>query len=380
MKKKFWKDWLLQTAFALLLLLVFGFIAYNSSRQLAASGIASGFGFMNKQAGFGIGFHLIAYDEQATIARAFAVGLVNTLFVSAIGIVVASLFGLLVALFRLSGNPLLEFLGVAYVETLRNIPLLLQLFLWYFAVLRELPLPRESWKVFDSIYLNIRGLYIPFPEEPEALVPLFIALVLGLVIGHYLRQYALSYRLKTGRFPSWNLLPYALPVLFPALALLLLSSRFAITKPYLEGFNFSGGFAFPPELIALVMALGLYTASFISEIIRGSLLAVAKGQREAALALGLSPSQTLRLVTFPQALRLIIPPLTSQYLNLTKNSSLAAAIAFPDLVLVFAGTTLNVTGQAVEIMVLTLGVYLVLSLSLSWLMNRYQERMLAYEH
>lgn len=373
------KGWVIQGLFFAVLIAIFAYAAHNVSTQLAMRGISSGFGFLQNQAGFGIAFHLIPYSETSTLGMVFLVGAINTLFVSIISIVFASVIGLLIALARLSKIPVLRAIGASYVETLRNIPLLLQFFVWYFAVLRQLPMPKESWRIKELVFLNIRGLYLPFPEDASAVWIVIGALILGLGIGHLGRMFAVKRRKVTGKYPVWNVFPYALPLLFPVIALVYLRSRVSFTVPYLEGFNYSGGAQVGPELIAAIVALSLYTASFIAEIIRGAVQAVSKHQTEAALALGLSPAQVLARIIFPQALGHIIPPLTSQYLNLIKNSSLAAAIAFPELVLLFAGTSLNVSGQAVEIMAMTLGFYLVVSLTVSGLINVYQARALRYE-
>ncbi len=374
------RAYLLQALCLGLVLAGLGFIASNTIENLNARGITSGFGFLSRPAGFDIAFSLIPYGAGSTFFQAFLVGLTNTLFVAALGVIGASVIGLVVAFMRLGSNPLFRWLGGAYVETLRNIPLLLQLFLWYFAVLRNLPGPRASIAVGEMVFLNIRGLYLPFPDQKPALLGLLGVTILGLIVGHFWRAAAVKARLAKGRFPWWHLLPYFLPLALPILLALGFAGRWTISVPRLEGFNFVGGLQLIPELVAIVVALSLYTAAFIAEIVRAGILSVAKGQREAALALGLSPFDTMRLVIFPQALRVIIPPLTSQYLNLTKNSSLAAAIAFPDLVLIFAGTALNITGQAVEIMALTMVVYLVISLMISAFMHSYQRRVLRYEH
>lgn len=373
------KKWLIQGLFFLVLVAFFAFAGHNVSTQLKMRGISSGFDFLKNQAGFGIAFHLIPYSETSSLGRVFLVGAVNTLFVSIISIVFASVIGLVIALFRISPLPVLRAIGVTYVETLRNIPLLLQFFVWYFAVLRQLPMPLESWRIGKSIYLNIRGLYLPFPEDAAAVWIVIGALIAGLTLGHVARALAQGQRVRRGKAPLWNWVPFILPLLLPVLALLYLRSRVTFTVPHLEGFNYSGGAQIIPELIAAIAALSLYTASFIAEIIRGAVGAVSKHQTEAALALGLKPRQVLGQIIFPQAMGHILPPLTSQYLNLIKNSSLAAAIAFPELVLLFAGTSLNVSGQAVEIMMMTLGFYLVVSLCLSALINLYQARVLSYE-
>ncbi|MBC7661010.1 MAG: ABC transporter permease subunit [Chitinophagaceae bacterium] len=373
------KGLIVQGLFFIVILLTVGFAVHNVSIQLAARGISSGFDFLKNQAGFGISFHLIPYAETSSLGRVFLVGAVNTLFISVISIVLASIIGLLIALARLSSLPVLKAIGFAYVETLRNVPLLLQFFVWYFAVLRQLPMPLESWHFGKYVFLNIRGLYIPFPQDLSAVWIVIAALLVGLIVGHFLRSKARTIRMENGHFPRWHLVPFVVPLLVPFVALVYLRSRVQFETPFLEGFNYSGGAQVIPELIAAIAALSLYTAAFIAEIIRGAIQAVSGHQREAALALGMRPRQVLARIVFPQALGHIIPPLTSQYLNLIKNSSLAAAIAFPELVLLFAGTSLNVSGQAVEIMAMTLGFYLVVSLSVSALINLYQARALRYE-
>lgn len=361
-----------QFIFLALVAAAFIFIADNTVRNLQARGIASGFAFMSRPAGFDIAFSLIPFGEGSTFGDAFAVGLTNTLFVAVLSALAASVLGLIVALLRLAQNPLLRMIGGAYVELVRNVPLLLQLFFWYFAVLRQLPSPRQSLEFGGDVFLNIRGLYLPFPLERAALGWFLGLSLLGMIAGHLWRAAALRQRRLHGRLPWWHFFAFVLPLLLPALSLF--ASQWTIDRPRLQGFNFVGGMNLIPELLALVVALSVYTAAFIGEIVRAGILSVSRGQREAAQALGLSSLDTLRLVILPQALRVIMPPLTSQYLNVTKNSSLAAAIAFPDLVLVFAGTALNVTGQAVEIMGLTMLVYLTISLSISAAMHLYQRR------
>ncbi len=377
-KKIQWRGLALQGLALVVVSGLLGLIIHNTVLNLEARGIASGFGFLSQPAGFDLAFHLLPYAQSSTFGTLFIIALLNTLLVSAIGVVFASLLGLLVALMRLSHNPLIRLLGTIYVESLRNIPLLLQLFFWYFAVLRNLPGPRDSLEFFGFAFLNNRGLSIPFPAESAAALSIAVALVLGLIVGHYARKAAVKERMERGRFPRWHLLPYAIPVLFPLLTLLLLGRHWQISWPALQGFNFSGGLQLIPEFVSLVVALSLYTAAFVAEIVRAGILSVQKGQMEASQALGLTRLDTMRLVIIPQALRVILPPLTSQYLNLVKNSSLAAAIAFPDLVLVFSGTAINITGQAVEIMAMVMMVYLLLSLTISTVMNRYQKRTLHY--
>ena len=351
----------------------------NVMANLERQGIASGFSFLNTTAGFSVSASLIEYSEESTYGRAFLVGLLNTILVSAIGIVLATILGFIVGIARLSPNWLLRKLAAAYIETLRNIPLLLQLFFWYFVVLRALPSPRASMQVLDTFFLNNRGLIGPAPVYEPGFWLIPGALVIAIVGIFVLRRWAHKRQDQTGQqFPVF-LTSLGIFIGLPLLAAIVTGFPLSWNYPELKGFNFQGGIVMIPEFVALVLALSIYTASFIAEIVRAGIQSVSKGQTEAAYALGLQAGPTLRLVIIPQALRVIIPPLTSQYLNLTKNSSLAAAIAYPDLVLIFAGTTLNQTGQAVEVIAITMAVYLTLSLLISLFMNWYNKKMALVE-
>ena len=355
------------------------YLVNNTLTNLETRGIASGFGFLERTAGFSISMSLIEYSEENSYARAFLVALVNTLLVSAIGVVLATIIGFVVGIARLSSNWLVAKLAAAYIEILRNIPLLLQLFFWYFTVLRALPAPRDSIALFDAFFLNNRGLHSPALIIEPGFALIAWAVVLGAVIVVVMSRWARRRREETGKpFPVFF---SALGILFglPLVAAIVTGFPLSWNIPVLKGFNFQGGIVMIPEFVSLVLALSIYTAAFIAEIVRAGILAVSRGQTEAAYSLGLKPGPTLRLVIIPQALRVIIPPLTSQYLNLTKNSSLAAAIAYPDLVLVFAGTALMQTGQAVEIIAITMGVYLTISLVISAFMNWYNKKMALVE-
>jgi general L-amino acid transport system permease protein len=349
-------------------------LVHNVATNLERQGIASGFGFFQRVAGFDIIQHLIPYDEQSTYGRAFVVALLNTLLVATLGVLGATLLGFLLGVARLSPNWLVSRLALVYVEALRNVPLLLQLFFWYFAVLRNLPSARDSLSAFDIVFLNIRGLYVPKPQLAAG-AGLWLGLCAAtVVLAAALVAWGRRRARQTGQLLPAGRVALALVVLLPVGLYYATGRPLSWELPALTGFNFSGGLSLLPELVALVVALTTYTAAFIAEIVRAGILAVPRGQFEAALALGLTRSQTLRLVVVPQAMRVIVPPLTSQYLNLTKNSSLAAAIAYPDLVLVFAGTVLMQTGQAVEVIAITMGVYLFLSLAISLAMNLYNRR------
>ncbi len=349
-------------------------LATNAMATIQRQNIATGFGFLNNTAGFDIIQTLIPYNETSTYGRVLLVGVLNTLLVASIGIVFATLLGFVIGIGQLSGNWLVARLCRAYIEVLRNTPLLLQLFFWYFAVLRALPGPRESWGVADVAFLNNRGLYLPGPHAEAGFGLVLLALAAGAIGAIWMAARAKRIREATGRITPVFPLALALIVVPPAVASAVAGFPLSFSWPALTGLNFEGGTVVLPELMALVVALATYTASFIGEIVRAGIQGVARGQMEASQAMGLTRGQTLRLVIVPQAMRQIIPPLTSQYLNLTKNSSLAVAIAYPDLVSVFAGTSLSQTGQAIEIIAITMAVYLTLSLLTSAFMNWYNAR------
>lgn len=347
----------------------------NVASNLRQQNIASGLSFLNEEAGFGISQTLIAYSEQSSYGRALWVGLLNTLICAVVGIFFASILGFSIGIARLSSNWLVAKLAATYVDLLRNVPLLLQIFFWYFAVLRSLPGPDDSYEIADSLFLNNRGIFLPSFMMGGQGGLVFGALVLGAVLGwgvaHLLEK-------RHAVRPIWlgkMVLSPSIALLFGVIATLSFVGIPTVDIPRLDGFNFVGGIGIVPEFSALTLALSLYTAAFIAEIVRAGIQSVDRGQVEASQALGLSSRQELKLVVVPQALRVIIPPLTSQYLNLTKNSSLAVAIGYPDLVSVFSGTVLNQTGQAVEVIAITMAVYLILSLGTSFLMNIYNARM-----
>ena len=345
--------------------------ALNARANLAAQNINSGFVFLDNTAGFSINQSLIPYSEADSYGRAFLVGLLNTLLVSGIGIVLATILGFVIGLARLSPNWLMARLAGGYVEVIRNLPLLFQILFWYLAVLGTLPGPRQSVSLFGEVFLNNRGIILPAPVARAGAGWVAAAFVLGAVATLGLKLWAKRRQDRTGRrFPlGWSAL--ALVIGLPLAVLAASGFPIGIEAPELRGFNFVGGIRLIPEFVALLIALTSYTAAFIAEIVRAGVLAVPRGQTEAALALGLRRGLMLRLVVVPQALRVIVPPLTNQYLNLTKNSSLAVAIGYPDLFAVFAGTTLNQTGQAIEIIAITMAVYLAISLFTSALMNWY---------
>jgi general L-amino acid transport system permease protein len=350
-------------------------IVANARANLQAQRITSGFGFLANTAGFDVSQNLIPYSGSDTYSRVFLVGLLNTLLVSIIGIFFATIIGFTVALGRLSPNWLLSRISGGYVELIRNLPPLFQILFWYRAVLATLPNPRQSYSLFDSFFLSNRGLVIPKPVADPGLEPVALAVLVAIVAALLLRRYARKQLFESGRLITiW---PYVLGLLIglPLLASLLFGKPVTFEFPTLKGFNFAGGSRVIPEFVALTLALSTYTAAFIAEIVRAGIQSVHKGQMEAGASLGLSRGSTLRLIVVPQALRVILPPLTNQYLNLTKNSSLAVAIGYPELVSVFAGTTLSQTGQAIEIISITMGVYLLISLVTSAIMSFYGWRL-----
>ncbi|NNM75249.1 amino acid ABC transporter permease [Enterovirga sp. DB1703] len=352
--------------------------ASNAIENLRAAKIASGFGFLNSTSGFDVSQTLIPYSATSTYGAAFIVGLLNTLLVAAIGVVLATFLGFLIGIARLSSNWIVARVATAYVELIRNLPLLLQLLFWYIAVLRSLPEPRNSLGVGTSVFLNNRGLYIPRPVfAPDAWIVL-AAFALGVVaaIGYAVRAH--RRQAATGQqspvISASIGFVVGLPLLAWAVLALVAANPISFDLPIKGTFNLRGGLQVFPELVALTLGLVIYTAAFIAEIVRAGILAVSKGQTEAAHALGIKPGHTLRLVVIPQAMRVIIPPLTSQYLNLTKNSSLAVVIGYPDLVQVFMGTVLNQTGQAIECVAMTMAVYLTISIATASFMNWYNAR------
>ena len=358
----------------LVILAVF-YIVDNTASNMVARGLASGFHFLGVESQFDIGMTLIDYSPTSTYFDSFIVGLLNTLLVAGLGISIATIVGFAVGIARLSSNWLIARLAESYIEILRNIPLLLQIFFWYFAVLRALPKPKQSLEFADSFFLNNRGLFIPDPVFGESGTLILYSFIAAILISIGIAIWSKQRQNKTGQtFPVFY---SSIGLLISFVFLSMLATGFPVTFDYpeLKGFNFKGGIKLIPELVALTFALSMYTASFIAEVVRAGIQAVSLGQTEAARSLGLNPNQILRLVIIPQALRVIVPPLTNQYLNLTKNSSLAAAIAYPDLVLVFAGTALMQTGQAIEIIGMVMGVYLFLSLMTSIIMNLFNRFM-----
>ncbi|MGA8445166.1 MAG: ABC transporter permease subunit [Roseiarcus sp.] len=347
---------------------------YNAVTNMQARGMPMGFGFWNEVAGFDINLHLISYTNLSTYGRAFWVGLLNTLLIAVICIPLATLLGFAIGVARLSPNWLLSRLSLVYTSILRNIPLLLLLLFWYNAVLKSLPGPRQSISIGDVVFLDNRGLYLPMPVPREQTVWFISAIAAALILAAGFREWARRRQERTGEQAPSTLVAVGLILGLPAIASVAGGAPFGFDIAKLSGFNLKGGLQVIPEMAALVFGLVTFTAAFIAEIVRAGLLAVPVGQSEAAAALGLHRGLTMKLVVIPQAMRLITPPLTSQYLNIVKNSSLAVFIGYPDLVQIFAGTVLNQTQAAVQVMAITMAVYLFISLAVAVALNLFNVR------
>lgn len=378
-KPPLWRDTRVRAIFAQIFVLALvlaggAYLVHNTILNLERLGVQTGFGFLSQTAGFDISQTLITYDRTYSYGRAFVVGLINTFYVAIFGVVLATIIGFIAGIARLSSNWLVAKVAAAYIEIIRNVPLLLQLIVWYVVVLGGLPAPRDSVVLGEGIYLNVRGLFVPKPQPQDGFGFVLGAMLLAVIASFLLARWARRRFEATGQtFPVfWT--SVGVIVALPLLTFFALGRPLAFEYPELGKFRVAGGLVLLPEFIAMVAGLSIYTGAFIAEIVRAGILAVDKGQWEAAHALGLSTGQTLRLVVVPQAMRVIIPPQTSQYLNLTKNSSLGVAIAYPDFFNV-AGTINNQTGQAVEVIAITMAVYLSLSLAISAFMNWYNARM-----
>jgi general L-amino acid transport system permease protein len=373
------KDLIPQVLTVLFLVLVVIYFTINAQSNMGNRGISFGFGFLSQESSFDITFSLIDYDGSHTYARAFLVGLLNTILVSVIGIFFATILGVTIGIARLSQNYLVAKSAEWYVEIFRNIPLILQIFFWYFAALRALPLTVDSINFYDISFLNVKGWYVPKFVWTNFSIFIY-SIIIAFILIYFLSKYAQNQRDKYGKQIPTLYISIILIIGLPFLTFLIGGVSLSFEIPELTQLSktvyvYQGGVSIIPELISLALALSMYTATFIAENVRAGILGVSKGQKEAAASIGLTKGQILKLVVMPQALRIIIPPTTNQYLNLTKNSSLAAAIAYPDIVLVFAGTALMQTGRAIEIISITMLTYLSLSLSISVFMNWYNKKM-----
>ena len=372
------KRFLPQILTILFVILIFGFFTINAQVNMDNRGIDFGFDFLSQEASFDMQFTLLDYDGQDSYFWAYVVALLNTLLVSFLGIIFCTILGVIIGVARLSQNYLIRNSAGWYVEFFRNIPLLLQIFFWYYAALRALPLPEKAEPWLGVTYMTIKGYYVPSMIWNN--LDIFMYSLLAAFISIFvIRNYARKIQEKEGKQIPVLYISLALLVVLPFLSFLIGGVTLDFEIPILKqlaktSFIYEGGISLPPELIALVLALSLYTSTFVAECVRAGIQGISKGQKEAAASVGLNPNQILKLVIMPQALRIIIPPTTNQYLNLTKNSSLAAAIAYPDLVLVFAGTALMQTGKAIEIVGITMLTYLSISLAIAALMNWYNKR------
>ena len=358
---------------------VIAYFSYNAQINMGNRGISFGYGFLSQEASFDITFSMIDYDGSYSYARAFLVGLLNTLLVSVIGIILCTILGVTIGIGRLSQNYLIAKAAEWYVEIFRNVPLLLQIFFWYYGALRLLPLPENAISFNDISFLTIKGWYIPKFLWTNFSI-FFSSVIVSIIAIFFVFKHAKKQREEFGKHVPAGWISIAIFFIIPSLTFLIGGVTLNFQYPELNQlsdtvFNFKGGISIIPELISLALALSMYTATFVAENVRAGIQGVGKGQKEAAASIGLTKGQILKLVVMPQALRIIIPPTTNQYLNLTKNSSLAAAIAYPDIVLVFAGTALMQTGRAIEIISITMGTYLFLSLTISVLMNTYNKKM-----
>ena len=367
----------IQLAVLIAVALLIAVLAGNVAANLQRLGVKTGFGFLERPAGFDISQTLISYGEQATYMSAFVVALLNTMLVTALAAMLATVLGFVIGIARLSSNDLVASAAGLYVESFRNIPLLILLLFWYFAVLRPLPGPRASLGLGDLIFLNNRGLFIPAPQLAEGAAAVVAAAMAGLALAVAIAVAARRARIRTGTRVHYRWLAPGALFGLPAAAWFIVGPAVLWSIPHLQGFNFIGGVAVTPELFALTVGLSIYSAAYIAEIVRSGVQAIPRGQIEAARSLGLSRWQIARLIEIPLALRIIVPPLGAYYVILLKNTSLGSAIAYPDLMHVFAGTVLNQTGQPVEVMLITLATYLGLGLAISratGLVNRWLRR------
>jgi general L-amino acid transport system permease protein len=378
-----WRGLAAQIIAVLVIGSVLFFLISNMIINREAQGRPFSYDFMNNIAGFPVAMSLIHLDLDSTITRVMVAGMLNTMLAGVVSIILSTIVGFVIGIARLSPNYLIARLAAAYIEVFRNIPLLVQLSFWYFGVLKLMPQQKDSISLFNGVFLNVRGLNLPRPIAEPSFTLVIAAFVIGITATVLIRFWAVRRQAATGQlFPiitTGLALIIGLPVLVWLAVAALFGAPLGWEYPVLQGFNFQGGIVILPELNALLLGLSFYTAAYIAEIVRGGIQAVSHGQTEAASALGLRRSWILRLVVVPQALRIIVPPLTSQYLNVIKNSSLAVFVGFPDFVSLFTGTILNQTGREVEVMAVTMLFYLVISLLISLFMNWYNKHIALVE-
>jgi general L-amino acid transport system permease protein len=369
----------IQISTVIIIFSLFYVMIQNLNENIEARGIVSGFTFLDGRSGFDIlpflGSYVVNFSPNSTNLEVFYVAIINTLVCAGVGIILSTILGLLIGIARLSTNYLISRLSNAYIELFRNIPILLQILFWYNIFLNALPHPKKSISFLDFIFINNRGFYLPNPVPQEGFLWVFITFIIAVVSAIYLKRYFKRIQDETGRQTNTFGYSLGLIIVLPILVFLLLDSPLQFDYAVLGKFNLKGGLAIVPEFVALTLALSVYTATYIAEAIRSGIEAVDKGQKEAAAAIGLTKTQALKLVVLPQALRVAIPPTINQYLNLTKNSSLAAAIGYPELMSAFGGTVLNQVGQAIEILTMVMLVYLVISLLISVLLNYVNKKM-----
>ena len=369
----------IQVATVVIIFSLFYVMIQNLNENIEARGIVSGFTFLEGRSGFDIlpflGSYIIKFSPNSTNLEVFYVAIINTFVCAGVGIILSTILGLLIGIARLSSNYLISRLSNAYIELFRNIPILLQILFWYNIFLNALPHPKKSISFLDFIFINNRGFYLPNPIPQDGFLWVFIAFIIGVGSAIYLKRHFKRKQDETGKQTNTIGYSLALILIFPIIVFLLFGSPLQLDYAILGKFNLKGGLAIVPEFVALTLALSVYTATYIAEAIRSGIEAVDKGQKEAAAAIGLTPIQSLKLVVLPQALRVAIPPTINQYLNLTKNSSLAAAIGYPELMSAFGGTVLNQVGQAIEILTMVMLVYLVISLAISVLLNYVNKKM-----
>jgi general L-amino acid transport system permease protein len=372
-----WQNFLPQFFLLLFFCLLIFYFTRNAQINLLARNITSGFDFLSTNSGFDVQFSLIPYDGSFSFGRAYLVGLLNTLLVSFFGIIFASILGFVIGISRLSENLLLSKLSLFYVELFRNLPLILQIFFWYFVVLRNLPSTEKSLILLNFLIVNVQGFYFPkfiFTNFPFVLYGIIFAILTIFLVKYYSNKMFYN----TGKYLPVFKLSLVFLILFPLIFSFLgnVGLKFEQAKLIQNFgiFNYVGGVKLVPEFLALLFALSLYTSAFIAENVRAGILSISKGQKEAAKSIGLNNSLSLKLIIIPQALRVIIPPTTNQYLNLVKNSSLAAGIGYPDLTSVFAGTSLSQTGKAIEIIFIVMMTYLSISLFISLILNWYNKK------